>query len=164
MNREVKALGRAGAPVIQIDEPAILRHKGDFPLFRDAMEVLVDGVTSKTALYAYFGDISGIAADFLSLPFGIIGLDFVMARGNFDLLSGFPEDKALGLGIVDARNTKMETVDEIADQIRRATEFVSPERIQVSPSCGLDFLPRRNAYHKLVRMVEGVTKAREVLS
>jgi len=79
-------------------------------------------------------------------------------------LSGFPEDKDLGLGIVDARNTEMESVDEIVEQIRRVMSDVPPERIQVGPSAGLEFLPRSNAYSKLARMVEGVQKAKEVLS
>jgi 5-methyltetrahydropteroyltriglutamate--homocysteine methyltransferase len=164
LNREARALADAGAPLVQFDEPAILRHKDDFPMFKEAMSRLVDGVSSKTALYAYCGDISGLAKEFLSLPFDVIGLDFVTGPTNFDLLSEFPSDKELGLGIVDARNTKLETVDEIVDQIRRASNSVGLDRIDVSPSCGLEFLPRANAYGKLVRMVEGVARAQEVLS
>ena len=164
LNQEAKALAEAGATVVQFDEPAILKNKDDFALFQEAMSVLVDGVSTKTALYTYFGDISGIAGDFLSLPFDVIGLDFVTGAGGFDLLKGFPSDKTLGLGIIDARNTKLETVDEIVDRIRRAADPVPIDRIHVSPHCGLEFLPRTNAYDKLVRMVEGVTAAKEELS
>ena len=164
LNQEARALSEAGADVVQFDEPAILQNKGDIELFQEAMTLLVDGVAAQTALFAYFGDVSGVASEFVSLPFRTIGLDFVMGSANYDLLEGFPEDKELGLGIVDARNTKMETVDEIVDRIERAASFVALDRIQVSPSCGLEFLPRRNAYAKLERMVEGATKAREVLS
>ena len=67
-------------------------------------------------------------------------------------------------GVVDARNTKLESVDEIVTKIGRAAAHVVPERIYVSPNCGLEFLPRPTAYGKLVRMVEGVAKARELLS
>ena len=164
LNQEARALAEAGAVIVQFDEPAILKNKGDFPLFSTAMSTLVEGVATKTALYSYFGDISGIASEFLSLPFNIIGLDFVMGDENFGSLSGFPESKELGLGIVDARNTKMETVDEIVRQIDRVAASVSLDRIRVGPSCGLEFLPRPTAYSKLVRMVEGVAKAQEVLS
>ena len=164
LNQEAKALAEAGPPLIQFDEPAILRNKGDFPLFQEAMHRLVDGVPVPTALYAYFGDVSGIAAEFLSLPFDVIGLDFVMGPANFDLLPDLPEDKELGLGMIDARNTKLETVDEVVEGIRRVSRSVDLDRIQVSPSCGLEFLPRLNAYEKLVRMVQGVARAREVLS
>ena len=164
LNQEARALAEAGAVIVQFDEPAILKNKGEFPLFSTAMTTLVEGVATKTALYSYFGDISGIASEFLSLPFDIIGLDFVMGDENFGSLSDFPEGKDLGLGIMDARNTKMETVDDIVRQIDRVRRSVSLDRIQVGPSCGLEFLPRSTAYNKLVRVVEGVAKAREVLS
>ena len=61
-------------------------------------------------------------------------------------------------------NTRIEAVDDIVGQIKRASGTVSLDRIQVSPNCGLEFLPRRNAYDKLVRLVEGVNRAQEVLS
>jgi 5-methyltetrahydropteroyltriglutamate--homocysteine methyltransferase len=164
LNQEARALADAGAPIVQFDEPAILRNKRDLHIFKEAASALVEGVNARTALYAYFGDISGIAEELLSLPFDIIGLDFVMGSANFGLLSRFPRDKELGLGIVDARNTKLETVDEIVGCVKQASRYVSLDRIQVSPSCGLEFLPRPNAYNKLARMVEGVRKAQEVLS
>lgn len=164
LNREAVALAEAGAPVVQFDEPSILKNKSDFAIFEEAMSILVKGVSAKTALYTYFGDVSGIAGGLFALPFDVIGLDFVMGAANFDLLDKFPGEKELGLGIVDARNTKMESVDDIAEQIGRVTSYVSPERIQVSPSAGLEFLPRSTAYDKLVRMVEGVQKTREMLS
>ena len=164
LNQEARALAEAGAPIVQFDEPAILRNKDDLPLFAEAMSALVDGVSCDTALYVYFGDVSGISNGLFSLPFDTIGLDFVTGPSNFDLLSAFPEDKKLGLGIVDARNTKMETVEDIVRQIQRAGTSVSLHRIYVSPSCGLEFLPRTTAYKKLVRMVEAVARAREVLS
>lgn len=164
INQEARALADAGAPIVQFDEPAILKRKGDISLFSEAMSVMVEGVTAQTALYTYFDDISGIANEFLTLPFDIIGLDFVMGSANFQQLAGFPEDKILGLGIIDARNTKAETVDEIVDQIRAVASIVPVDRLHVSPSCGLEFLPRPTAYSKLVRLVEGAAKAREVLS
>ena len=164
LNQEAKALAQAGAPVVQFDEPAILQDKGDFPLFKEAIDVLVRGVSTKTALYTYFGDISGLHREFFKLPVNILGLDFVMGQGNWGLLRGFPEDKELGLGIIDARNTKTETVEEIVEAIRNVSKEVPLERLHINPSCGLEFLPRPNAYSKLERMVEGAAKAQEVLS
>ena len=164
LNQEAAALAAAGAPVVEFDEPAILRNKADFHLFREAMSALVKGVPTSTALYAYFGDISGVAREFLALPFDIIGLDFVMGESNFELVDGLPEDKQLGLGIIDARNTGLESVSDIVGRIKRVAGAVPLDRIQVSPNCGLEFLPRATGYNKLVRMVEGVAKAQETLS
>ena len=62
---------------------------------------------------------------------------------------------------MNARNTRLETVDEVVSGIGSALDHISGDRILVSPSCGLEFLPRRNAYQKLQRMVEAVTTVLE---
>jgi 5-methyltetrahydropteroyltriglutamate--homocysteine methyltransferase len=164
LNQEAQALQRAGATVIQFDEPAILKYKEDFDLLAEAMEGVTRGVTTKTAVYTYFRDVSGIHNQLFQLPVDAIGLDFVMGPGNFDLIADFPQDKMLGCGLVDARNTRLETVEDIASALERISTTVSLDRMYVNPSCGLDFLPRPNARAKLARMVEGAQKAQEVLS
>ena len=164
LNREAKALQEAGASVIQFDEPSILKHKEDIDLFAEAIEGVTDGVTARTGVCTIFGDASGIHNRLFSLPVDIIGLDFVMGPGNFDLITDLPQDKMLGCGIVDARNTRLETAEEIAASIKRVSGSVSLERLYVNPSCGLDFLPRPNARAKLARLVEGAKKAQEDLS
>ena len=111
LNQEARALAEAGAPIVQFDEPAVLKHKSDLSLFSEACSILLEGVSAVTALCTYFGDVAGIASEFTSLPFDVIGLDFAMGSANFDLLEASPRDKALGLGVVDARNSKLETVE-----------------------------------------------------
>ena len=164
LNREAKALQAAGATVIQFDEPSILKHKEDIDLFAEAIEAVTDGVTATTGVCTIFGDASGVHSRLFSLPVDIIGLDFVMGPGNYDLVGDLPQDKTLGAGIMDARNTRLETVEEITESIKRLSASVSPDRLHVNPSCGLDFLPRPNARAKLVRLVEGAKKAQEELS
>ena len=167
LNQEAKALAALGPAVIQFDEPAIVRpgNGGDQPIFEQAMRVLTSGISAKTALYTYFGGVGGLDAGRLfALPFDVIGLDFRMGAENWEALGAFPADKELGLGIVDARNTKPETVDEIVNSVRRASEHVSADRIHVNPSCGLEFLPRDRARAKLLRLGEATARAREVLS
>lgn len=161
LNKELVALAAAGAAVIQVDEPGLLTHRDRFPLFRRAMEVLWDGVRSQRALYTYFGDVAGVYPAILDLPVDIIGLDFVAGTRNWDLLSRASFTKHLGLGIVDARNTRMETPEAVADACRRATELVPADRLRVGPSAGLEFLPRKVARRKLEVLAEGVRRFRE---
>ncbi len=66
-------------------------------------------------------------------------------------------------GLLDARNTKMESTEEIVSALRRISRFVSLDRIHLSPSCGLEFLPRANAQQKLVRLVEAARAAQQAL-
>ena len=162
LNQEARALQAAGAPVIQFDEPAILKHKEEFPLFQEAMERLTQGLNPTLALYTYFDDISGVYPAFLKLPFQVFGLDYVMGKANWDVVVDVPSDVSLGLGVVNARNTRMETDEEIGDALRRIAPIVPLERLSINPNCGLEFLPRETAYQKLVRMVEGAKKALEV--
>ena len=167
LNQEARSLEGLGLASIQFDEPAFVRpgNETSLPLFEEVMMVLTAGLSGKTALYTYFGGLQQQdAARVFALPFDVIGLDFWMGPENWDALSVFPKDKELGLGIVDGRNTKLETVDEILDAVRRAGKHVSYDRIHVNPSCGLEFLPRDRARLKLFRLGEAVKKAREVLS
>jgi 5-methyltetrahydropteroyltriglutamate--homocysteine methyltransferase len=164
LRQEVLALEKAGAPIIQVNEPAILKQKEDFPLFRQALERMMEGVTVEAHLYTWFGDIEGLFPEILELPLSAIGLDFVMGPANYDIIRRAPFTKKLGLGIVDARNTKLETVEEIVDSIRRVSDVLPLEDSYVNPSCSLEYLPRETAQAKLARMVEGVRRAQEVLA
>jgi 5-methyltetrahydropteroyltriglutamate--homocysteine methyltransferase len=164
LRNEVLALERAGAPIIQVNEPAILQQKEDFPILRQALEAMMDGVRAEAHLYTWFGDIDGLYPQILELPFATIGLDFVKGPANWDVIARQPFTKKLGLGIIDARNTRLESVEEIVGAVRRARAIVSADMIYVNPSCGLEYLPREAGEAKLVRMVEGVRRAQVVLA
>ncbi len=163
LNQEALALQEAGAAFIQLNEPAIVKHKTDLPLFQQAIQQALKGVTAKRALYVYFGDVDGLYPQLLDLPIDVLGMDFVTGTRNFEVLKTAPFTKELGLGLVDARNTRMESVERIVEGLRRAQEIVSLDRVHLSPSCGLEFLPREVAQAKLARMVEGARRAQEVL-
>jgi 5-methyltetrahydropteroyltriglutamate--homocysteine methyltransferase len=162
LNQEAKALQQAGAAFIQFNEPAILHHKDDYAGFDTVCRRLVDGLSAETALHLYFGDVGGIYPQILDLPFDLIGLDFCTSMKNAALLQKTPFTKKLGLGIVDARNSKLETPEQIAGRIRTLGRGVSPDRIHVSPNMGLEFLPREVAQEKLRRMVRAVRQAEAV--
>jgi 5-methyltetrahydropteroyltriglutamate--homocysteine methyltransferase len=162
LNREARALEEAGATFIQFNEPAMLSHKDDYATSAETCRRAVEGLSAETALYLYFGDVDGIYPQVLDLPFDLIGLDFAMGAANESVLKRAPFTKKLGLGIVDARNSRMETVESIAERIKSLAGSLSPDDVHVSPSAGLEFLPREVAQEKLrrlsaaVRLAEGV--------
>ena len=162
LNQEARALSQAGATFVQFDEPSILEDGADVGLFAEAAQILVEGLDAQTALYTYFGDAVAIWPHLEQIPFDLIGLDFISGPENYDLLQdGFPGDKRLGAGIVDGRNTRLEPAKEVAEAIKRVSAHVPMERLHVSPTCGLDFLPREVAEAKLQRLTEGARLARE---
>lgn len=153
LNQELRALAQAGPTWIQVDEPAIVnnpsvRYPRDFGLFREAMEVLTEGVEAPLSLYTYHGSADDVPGLF-ELPFQLFGFDFVQGETNFRLLEVWPKGKGLGFGIVDARNVRLEEEAELARLLARAAAAAGPDSVHVSPSCGLEFLPRDVARRKL---------------
>lgn len=164
LNQEAQSLLGENPPLIQFDEPALLTSKKDFSLFKKASALLTQNITSETALYLYFGDVEGLYPEILELPFDTFGLDFVQGGRNWKIIKTAPFTKNLGLGIVDARNTKLERVEYLVAKINHISENFQADKIYVNPSCGLEFLPREIAFKKLKILAEAVTRLKQKLS
>lgn len=164
ISNEIEELAKAGAQIIQIDEPAILKNEGDFEIFEGAIEeVSRKKGRAKLALYTYFGDASMLYPKFQDLPVDILGLDFTYGKTLANVIVDLGSKKELGLGLIDARNTKIEKEQEILPILTRVLEHVEARQAYLNPSCGIEYLPRDVAYAKLKNMVRIAEKAREVL-
>jgi 5-methyltetrahydropteroyltriglutamate--homocysteine methyltransferase len=165
IHEEVLDLERAGARYIQIDEPAIhTRPEEEFDLAREAMEIVTDGVSAYTVTHICYGDVPKIYPAMLSLA--VNQLDLALKNEEFALLETFrraPFTKDIGLGVVDAHSHRVETVEEVADGIRRALEVIPAEQIYVSPDCGLKTRTVDETIGKLRAMVEGARLVRAEL-
>lgn len=154
LRAEVQALHAAGAPLVQIDEPVIARQPGDWAVFREAMTRLAEGVTGQIELNTSWGNLTELP-DLFGLPFHVFGVDLIQGPANWELLDRIPSDKTAHLGILDAREVRLEGTSEIAHAIERASRVISLDRMHVSPNCGLEFLPRATARAKLQRLADG---------
>jgi 5-methyltetrahydropteroyltriglutamate--homocysteine methyltransferase len=54
----------------------------------------------------------------------------------------------------------VETPEDVEERIRACLRYVPPERLSVSPDCGLSQTARWAAQQKLAHMVEGTRRAR----
>jgi len=162
LRTEVDALVAAGATAIQVNDPMIVVQKDGAALAARALTKMLDGVDAETGVYTWFDGAYGILHHLLDTPADVVGLDFVWGPDNWEALKDVDFDKKLGFGIVDGRNTRQETEGEIADAIKRVSEFVPSERLYVNPSCNLEYLPRETALDKLKTMVAGARKADSV--
>lgn len=72
-------------------------------------------------------------------------------------------DKDIGVGVINHRNTLVETPEQVAEIIRKALKFVPAERLCVSTDCGLAAIPRDIAFFKLKSLVEGTELVRRKL-
>ncbi len=162
LRHEVQALAAAGATVIQINDPVIVFNKDDIDLACRALAAMLDGVQAETAVYTWFSNADGMLPRLLDLPIDTIGLDFASGRGNWEALKSVRFDKKLGAGIVDGRNTRLESPDQVSQSIKRLSEFVPPDRLHVNPSCGLEYVPREVAFEKLKNLAQGARLAEGV--
>ncbi len=153
--QEVGALAAAGAEVIQVEEPAILKHPRDLPLLHKALTPLSQARGSaRLSLYTYFGDATPVYEALQMLPVEILGLDFTYAPKLPEKIAALGSPKSLGLGVIDGRNTRMETAEEVFRILDKILPHVRGEVVYLNPSCGLEYLPREKAVAKLQLMKE----------
>ncbi|MGH9448269.1 MAG: hypothetical protein ACRD3O_21495 [Terriglobia bacterium] len=147
---EVRDLAAAGARLIQVDEPALLTHPADLPLAREALALLAAHKgRAELALATYFGDAAPLYPALQVLPFDALVLDFTYSPTLPQLIETDGSIKALGFGLLDGRNTRLEDQASVADQLERMLTRVKPERNYLTTSCGLEYLPRDRARLKL---------------
>lgn len=163
LGEETKRLVAAGAAIVQFDEPALLNFKKDMPVFKKIWAKLSSYFPENVEiiLFLNYGDLSRIHADLLNLPVSAIGMDLTTGSENWKVLKNVSFTKKLVAGIVDARNTKMESEDEIKEKLEKLLNIVSAENLSVSPNYGLEFLPRDSARKKLANLSKIVREFRE---
>ncbi|ADQ66799.1 methionine synthase [Halogeometricum borinquense DSM 11551] len=162
VNEEVEKLVEAGARYVQIDEPALATTPDDHAIVGECLERIVDGIPEEVriGLHVCYGDYSRIYPEINDYP--IDEFDVELCNGGYEQIDVFtdPEfEPDLALGVVDVHTAEVESVEEIKENILEGLKVVPPEKLTVSPDCGVKLLPREVAYQKMENMV---TAAREV--
>ena len=162
VNEEIEALVDAGARYIQIDEPALATTPDDHAIVGECLDRIADDVPEdvRLGLHVCYGDYSRIYPEMLDFP--VHEFDLELANGDYEQIdiftdTEFTEDFAMGA--VDAHVAEVEPVEQIKENILHGLEVVPPERLTISPDCGLKLLPREVAYGKIENMVQA---AREI--
>ncbi len=161
INQELKALVKAGASFIQIDDPAISTHVDEIETARNSVEIATRGVKAYTGLHICYGDYSKLYPQILD--FSVDQLDFELANKSFQDIAIFREHdftKDIGFGCVDVHTGRIESVDEIKENIRKAFEIVEPKKVYVDPDCGLKLLSSQTAFQKLSNMCAAARELR----
>ena len=148
---EVKALGAAGATLVDVEDPGLVYAPQHVELAREAYKrIAAAGVP--LAVQPYFFPADRILEALASFPVAQIGLDVrsrdTTALRRLDVFKG----KTLVLGIVDARNTRVETASELGTLVDEALKLVPAESLWLSTTTGLEYLPHDVAIKKLMAL------------
>ena len=152
--KEIAGLKAAGATMIDIEDPAVVASPQHIELAREAYGRFADPDLALT-LVTYFFPADPVLESLASFPVAAIAID---ARSRdttaFDRLDAFRTQNIV-IGVVDARNTRLETADEVARYAERALKLVPQERLVLATTTSLEYLPRDVARAKLTALVEG---------
>src|ERR1700678_282705 len=174
LNAEARSLAAAGAGLLQIDEPFLAGYPEQAALAVEAVNIVTDGVPATWALHVCYGNryarpsseghydflfpaVLDARVDQLVLEFARKGLD------DLRLIKQYAWPAGLGVGVLDVKSPAVETPDLVAARIRRALEYVDPERLVVNPDCGLRHLAPEVARRKLSALVAGAAIVRSEL-
>src|SRR6516225_7416595 len=174
MNLELKALAKAGARFLQIDEPYYSGFPEDINWAVRSLNALVEGVDARIAVHICYGNRYGkpswegsyryLFPTILEAKVQQLSLEFARRGGeDLDLFREFSTPFELGAGVIDVKDQAVETPDIVAERIRKVMKFVASEKIVVLPDCGLFHLPRDIAFAKLRAMVDGTKIVRKEL-
>ncbi len=103
----------------------------------------------------------------LQLDADVITFECASSRGkDLPLFGKYKTDRKIGIGVVNQCNIVVEPPEYVAGLIRRALEFIPPERLVITTDCGFgrEGLSRRMAYYKCVSLVEGTNIVRRELA
>jgi 5-methyltetrahydropteroyltriglutamate--homocysteine methyltransferase len=175
----VEALIGLGAKWIQIDEPGGSTEPDELDLFAQSFNESVQGLDAVFSTHLCFSDYNlffpGIEAmtqcrqfcvGFANYDSRDLGVSDA-ARPGYTVIKKFrdlPYLPSLGLGVLDIHSDFIEPPELVRDRVLYAVEvFADPNRIQVTPDCGLRTRSWDVAYRKLVNMVEGTRLAKQQL-
>lgn len=155
---EIKALGSAGATLVDVEDPAIVARPDLIALAREAYERLAKA-NVPLAVHPYFFPADKVLAQLATFPVAQVGID-LRSRDTEALARLDPlRTRTVVLGVVDARNTRLESEAEVASAVEAAAKALGPDRVWAAPTTGLEYLPHDVATKKLAVLVQGTRAA-----
>jgi 5-methyltetrahydropteroyltriglutamate--homocysteine methyltransferase len=174
LRAEAQRLADAGAALLQIDEPFLAGYPEDIALATEAINIVTDVPGVSWTLHVCYGNryarpLWASHYDFLfpyvnDTPVDRLALEFAR-QGDEDLrlLERYHWDRELGLGTVNVKSGQVETLEVVADRIRRALRYVPARRLVINPDCGMRQLRPQTAQAKLDVMVAAAAQVRAEL-
>src|SRR5207302_11318588 len=149
VNEELKDLKRAGADVLQLDEPWLQARADRAARYGvKAINRALQGIEGTTVVHLCFGYAAAVKdqpSGYSFLPqladtsASQISIEAAQPRPDLGVLKDLAP-KTVVLGVIDLGTEKVESAEEVARRIRAALEHVPAERLVAAPDCGMKYL------------------------
>jgi 5-methyltetrahydropteroyltriglutamate--homocysteine methyltransferase len=173
VNEEARDLQKAGADVIQLDEPWLRNDPDAAKRFAvKAINRALEGITVPTVVHLCFGyaflvknkptsyfflsELADSRAQQISIESAQPQIDLGVLK---DMSS-----KTIMLGVINLGDQIVETPAQVAERIRAGLKYVSPDRLVPAPDCGMKYMAREVAFGKLKALAEGAAMVRKEIS
>jgi 5-methyltetrahydropteroyltriglutamate--homocysteine methyltransferase len=113
-------------------------------------------VADKPSGYDFLPELDACRADEISIEAAQPRLDL----GVLDELA----TKRVHVGVLDLRDTTVESTEVVASRIRAALRHLPPERLVIAPDCGCKYLRRDVAWAKAAAMVSAALQVRDEIA
>jgi 5-methyltetrahydropteroyltriglutamate--homocysteine methyltransferase len=175
VNAEALDLQKAGADIIQFDEPWLRNDPEAAKRYAvKAINRALQGITVPTVVHLCFGYAAVVPG--ASKPTGysfLPGLSDTIAQ-QISIEAAQPKldlgvlrelaGKKIMLGVLDLGDDKIETPETVAQRIRAGLKYVKAENLIPAPDCGMKYLSREVAFGKLKALAEGAAIVRREIS
>jgi 5-methyltetrahydropteroyltriglutamate--homocysteine methyltransferase len=174
VNAEARDLERAGADVIQLDEPWLRNDPeaaGRFAV--PAINRALEGLEVTTAIHLCFGYAAVVRhqkpTGYSFLPqlaattAAQISIEAAQPKLDLGVLADLA-GKTVILGVIDLADPAVETPEQVAVRIHAGLKRVPAARLIPAPDCGMKYLPRDVAFGKLAALSAGARLVRSELT
>ena len=174
VNAEARDLERAGADIIQLDEPW-LRNDPEAAkrVAVKAIDRALEGLRVPTIVHLCFGYAALVPGETKPVGYSFlpqladsvaqqISIEAAQPRLDLGVLQELAPKKVL-LGVIDLNDQKAEMPRVVADRIRAGLKFIGPDKLIPAPDCGMKYLPRAVAFAKLSALSQGAAIVRAEL-
>jgi 5-methyltetrahydropteroyltriglutamate--homocysteine methyltransferase len=173
VNEEARDLQKAGADVIQLDEPWLRNDPDGAKRYAvKAINRALQGITVPSVVHLCFGyaflvkdkptsyfflsELADTTAQQISIESAQPKIDLGVLKD----LSG----KKIMLGVINLGDPIVERPEQVAERIRAGLKHVSPDRLIPAPDCGMKYMTREVAFGKLKALADGAAIVRKELS
>lgn len=149
--QEIRALAKAGATTIQIDEPSLSLNPNGINLLKTPFEEFAKAATpARLILGLSYGPIENLINAVETWPLSGLQLDFTFdGKKLFERILTLGSKLEIGFGVINSRTIRLDAIDPLINMIRTYVDKKTPSTCVLAPSAGLEHLPRNTVMAKL---------------